>query len=142
MMNACGITDSPTNITEFNNIPVNPFVWYPMTNSTTIINPDTASAHSYAQPVSNDLCGLINNIDNDRSAKFEIYPNPFVDKISVASKSSITSYISVFNLMGTKVFESEIVGEKILDLNYLESGIYVVEMRSGDSLLFMKIIKI
>jgi hypothetical protein len=68
---------------------------------------------------------------------FAIAPNPVVDKLQIINKERKDIAISIFNLLGTKVFEKEnYTNENIeIDLSNLSSGIYVVNMKSDKGII-------
>ncbi|SHG70358.1 T9SS type A sorting domain-containing protein [Winogradskyella jejuensis] len=67
-----------------------------------------------------------------------IYPNPTTDNITISSSTSINS-ISVFNLLGQQVINTSQT-EKI-DISHLESGIYLVKLKTESGEQTKRIIK-
>jgi hypothetical protein len=71
--------------------------------------------------------------------KVIFYPNPVKDMLYVKTENKINS-ISIFNINGLKVFEGNLVDNKI-DLSTLNSGIYFVKIETENESTFKKIIK-
>jgi hypothetical protein len=71
--------------------------------------------------------------------KVGFYPNPVKDILFVKTENKINS-ISIFNINGLKVFEGNLVDNKI-DLSTLNSGIYFVKIETENESTFKKIIK-
>ncbi len=79
-----------------------------------------------------------------------IYPNPTTNKIvnlvyDESKLSDTTHTVSIFSTLGQKVFETNLVNtskifKKNLDLTTLESGIYVVQLTSGNQSVSKKLI--
>lgn len=79
-----------------------------------------------AQPVGIETYNLSNNI--------VIYPNPIIDALTITLNE--TSIISIFNVLGKKVFEGQLSnGSSKIDAQVWESGVYFinVENETGSS---------
>ncbi|MCI2229667.1 T9SS type A sorting domain-containing protein [Polaribacter sp. MSW13] len=77
-----------------------------------------------------------NNIDG-----FSLFPTLVKDKISFTSLENIESF-DVFNLLGQQVFSTKINAKKAeLNLSTLTKGVYIVKVKSGDSIGSYKILK-
>ncbi len=70
--------------------------------------------------------------------QFSFYPNPSVDKnITIVNNTGNTGTFSIYSLTGAKVFETEVTNNsdyytKAVNLSSLTSGIYIVQMQSGN----------
>lgn len=73
---------------------------------------------------------------------FSFYPNPVTDYLTVLSGSFDDYGLSVFNILGQKVFEGSATSSNKFDLSKLSSGVYVgVIVKNGQQLNKFKIIK-
>lgn len=78
-----------------------------------------------------------------------IYPNPFADKLSVsiASESSTTATIRLFDNTGRVVARQQAIVSKgvttipLESLGNLAKGFYIIEVKSGETVLTQKLIK-
>lgn len=62
---------------------------------------------------------------------FEMYPNPTNNGI-VNVNTVLNSDIAIFDVLGKNVFiKNKIIGENVLDLSHLQSGVYFVKVKSG-----------
>lgn len=96
--------------------------------------------------VTNDLG--VTELSNDFS--FGLYPNPTVNKqvtlvYDVKNASNASTKVSIFNLAGQKVYETNIQNQsgfyqKQLKLNNLSTGTYVVVVESGNNKANKKLI--
>ncbi|MFA5326688.1 MAG: T9SS type A sorting domain-containing protein [Prolixibacteraceae bacterium] len=69
----------------------------------------------------------------DDSLEFKVYPNPFVDNVTVTNSSKL-SKIVVSNIAGQTV--KEIVNpESVIKLNELRSGVYFITMYNKDNVI-------
>jgi len=74
---------------------------------------------------------------DEEAIQFEVFPNPFSDEFHVVSESSAIQSLSVFDVLGSLVWESEFDGEKEVkvSLKGIPAGAYTAEMTysSGQS---------
>jgi Secretion system C-terminal sorting domain len=70
----------------------------------------------------------INDFELENS--FAIAPNPILDKLQIINKERKAISISIFNVLGNKIFESpESINDNIdIDLSNLSSGIYIANI--------------
>ena len=77
----------------------------------------------------------------DSIENFSLYPTVVKNEISFTSPDNVDSF-KVYNLLGQQVFSQKVnVKTAALDLTMLKKGIYIVKVKSGDSLGSYKIIK-
>lgn len=79
------------------------------------------------------------DVDDYQKSDIKIYPNPFDDKISIIADQYSFEY-SVFSIDG-KMVKNGVLNSMTLDLNNLQSGIYFLKLRNGESEVTKKIIK-
>ena len=66
--------------------------------------------------------------------QINLYPNPVVDELTITSTDTEVNYITVYNILGTKVITKEWrngTSTKKLDVSTLNSGVYFVNLISG-----------
>lgn len=69
------------------------------------------------------------------------YPNPFTDNLTVKSKSALQN-IKVTNLLGEVVYEEKTRGtRKQVDLSGLDSGVYLVRVKTLEGTSTLKLLK-
>ena len=76
--------------------------------------------------------------------KFQVYPNPSTGIFTIQTENLITNAkIAVADLNGRIVHETKIenLDSKALDLNNLQSGIYILNVSNGENKYSQKIIK-
>ncbi len=69
-----------------------------------------------------------------------LYPNPAVDEMRFDTDEKI-ELITVRDLNGKTVFARKITNEKSIDLKSLNSGIYIIELKTSSAILRKKLIK-
>ncbi len=73
--------------------------------------------------------------------KIEIYPNPFVDNISINADKSIDQ-VSIFDLTGREVLRATPNAAAFsLDVANLNKGLYLVSLKAGDQEMTTKLVK-
>jgi hypothetical protein len=90
--------------------------------SGTIIIPISGSAIKRA---------IVNSISNlsTHENSIHIYPNPTKDKIAVSFPQD--EAIELYNLLGERIFSDNGKKEYIIDLQHVETGIYLIKTESG-----------
>ncbi len=81
--------------------------------------------------------------ENRNNLKFNVYPNPFNSdlNISLTSMAEVTT-ATVSDITGKVIYSQELISMQTnLDLNSLQSGIYFLEISSGNNKSVKKIIK-
>ena len=73
------------------------------------------------------------------SSDFTVYPNPFTDQITVPS-FDFGSVYAIYGLDGQLIIEDKFVSENI-DLHKLQSGIYLLTIRTKDGIYKKRIVK-
>jgi hypothetical protein len=70
----------------------------------------------------------------------KLYPNPIQKNLYIQSFENI-SKVEIYNLLGKRVYSIANQNIKTLDLNELNSGIYVIKMYTSVDTIFKKIVK-
>ena len=118
------------------------------TGNNAIVNTD---GQNYANRVHNagesrtdtfDTCpsGTLSFIDNELGI-IEIYPNPFLDRISVSTEEAI-DFVHIYDLTG-RIVQQATPNKANFSLNVskLSKGVYLVKLNSGDREATTKLIK-
>lgn len=128
-------------------------IWYADEDLTTILPETTvATATTYYAVNSNPNCLSIGRpitvtitptagLNDIQLANLNIYPNPATDLINISYPTSIEN-IEIFDLTGRKIL-SKTVSEKETQLNisHLNSGIYILNIKTDEGLGSKRIIK-
>jgi len=68
------------------------------------------------------------------------YPNPVSNgKIYITSKSSLDKDITIFDVLGKRVFQAS-VNAKELNISSLSPGVYIIKIHEGDATATRKLI--
>lgn len=83
--------------------------------------------------------GIANiNFEND----FSIYPNPTTDILNIISKDNKNFTLNIYTTLGEKIFSSaNNIYNLQLNLNDYPTGIYFIQIQTGNSIVTKKIIK-
>ncbi|MEE9406983.1 MAG: T9SS type A sorting domain-containing protein [Polaribacter sp.] len=98
-------------------------------------------AFSYAEKFFN---GTLNTESNSIVNNFEVYPNPFLDNITINSTLKNSFKVDVYNLIGKKVYSKNTTSNnQKINLSSLKSGVYFIKFiaENGDIQFIKKVIK-
>ena len=82
----------------------------------------------------------ISNYTDDPS--LIIYPNPATNQVVIKNENYKINSVTIFSIEGRVVYQSneEFLGNKIIDVHSIKSGIYLINLKSKDMNLIRKII--
>ena len=123
-------------------VSVNPDFFDPMAQY------DTLPKNSWATTLGTHdcVCSILNSINDYKTSKIRIFPNPILNNELNISSSKPISYIQISNLTGQVVFSSVNGGldssvMKVL-VDYLPKGVYYLEVKHRDNTsIFNKIVR-
>jgi hypothetical protein len=134
------------------NVTLNPgFVAVPGSSGSVLISPDNCSfSVSFGSPApgtSSFTTGL--TTQSDANSEIKIVPNPFNSsfELSIIAGEEEKASIIIYNALGARVKEVTqrdlAAGSNLLtfDCNELASGVYLVEIRAGETVTVKKIVK-
>lgn len=84
-----------------------------------------------------DCVSLLSNHDELSNIQIEIYPNPSSSFISIAGIQDEFK-LSLFDLNGYSILEKNISSDEMLDLNTLQSGIYILSFSNKKGKIILK----
>jgi len=71
---------------------------------------------------------------------FKLYPNPVTNgKIFISTTKNAPKKIHVFDVLGTKVLETTIIGKE-LNLSDLNKGVYILRVAEKDKMATRKLV--
>ncbi len=92
-----------------------------------------------------DALGLVTgtaSIEDPEDYDLKIYPNPFKNRIFIQfNKLAPLVKIQIFDSLGKSLDHQRFKNNKVLDLSYLNEGLYLLRIRSEDMTITKKIIK-
>ena len=92
----------------------------------------------YSQCIINNVL----NISNHQLSSFNVFPNPFYDRLLVDFSNGENIRITLFNSLGEKIIQlNKEANLAELDLSYLNSGLYILEVRQNEKVETIKLIK-
>jgi hypothetical protein len=95
----------------------------------------TTSSQQYSQW----LCGETYNYVNEITGlKFDFYPNPTSDVLSINFEDQNSHLIKIIDFTGKEVFESNIISVTNLNVQQFKSGVYFAVIDSVQTIKFIK----
>lgn len=81
------------------------------------------------------------NVDRNSILGFTAYPNPVTNgKLIISSNSVVSKEISIYNLLGKKMFATQFSGVKsTINVSTLNSGLYILKVKEGHKLSTKKL---
>jgi len=73
--------------------------------------------------------------------EFDIYPNPTTSDVTVKLTSQEKTQISIYDILGKRVYQTSIFGTDKIQTSTLKSGVYILKIRQGTSEINKKLIK-
>ena len=96
-----------------------------------------------------DINVSTNEISSDNQILFNLYPNPANNNINVEVEhvEDGLTIISIMDMSGSLIIkkEYEVLGgglSKQIDIDGLNKGLYIVNIKNGESMIFEKFIKL
>ena len=88
---------------------------------------------------SNPDCDLL-SVSDVEQLEINISPNPFKHQIKIQGIGEAYE-LEIFDINGKMIYSASLYNEKSIDLSYLQSGLYLVEVRSKTKTKQLKLIK-
>jgi endonuclease I len=85
-------------------------------------------------------CGLLSVTDYSIE-NIKLHPNPIKNNLTVDLKSNINTEIEIFDILGKRVYNNTISKTSNLNLQALKTGIYIVKLTQGNSVITKKLLK-
>ena len=74
-------------------------------------------------------CSRFNSIISRKNMR-SVYPNPFRNELKIKQLKNEFDFIEIYNLLGEKIYKQQLNLFTILNLNFLENGIYTIKLSS------------
>lgn len=105
----------------------------------------SATQQATSMSLALDTFAITSQLNNEQFAinKFEVYPNPTTDVLNVSSIGSDISSVQIFDLNGRQVIAKSFsnVSEAQINVNELSTGMYLINITSGDKTVTKKFLK-
>lgn len=87
--------------------------------------------------------GIIVSAERDiENSDIQIYPNPFTDELTIQTSGNREYSVELTTITGRTVYQSKMEGNSHrINLSELNSGIYLVQMKSDNIVTVRKVIK-
>lgn len=83
----------------------------------------------------------ISSVEETGMTGITMFPNPFHEEITIDWPQADNVWAEVFDVAGKLVYQNQ-DGEKLLDLQFLDPGVYVVKITSGHQYFVQRMIKL
>jgi len=98
--------------------------------------------HNYPFEISDCITPLVGLDDIEKQDNsITLYPNPANNQVNISSENIINS-IEIFNFLGQSVYKTNVKSrEKIIDINSLSKGVYIIGVSTDMGYIRKKLIK-
>ncbi|PQJ81039.1 hypothetical protein BTO18_15135 [Polaribacter porphyrae] len=85
---------------------------------------------------------MVLGVKNNTIEGFATYPNPVTNNtFTISSLSSDTKQVSIFNVLGKRVFSTNVSGTKSdVDVSEIASGLYILKVTEGTKTATSKLV--
>ncbi|MFV0571419.1 MAG: endonuclease [Xanthomarina gelatinilytica] len=73
--------------------------------------------------------------------KISVYPNPVSNQLNIQLQHSKETQIDIYNILGKRVFTKTINQSQSIQLDNLNSGVYILKLTQGNTTISKKLIK-
>ena len=73
--------------------------------------------------------------------EIKIYPNPVKDKLFIKSPNVVLEQVNTYDLSGKMVFEQKDISNDNLDISQLQSGVYILKLKTSVGEVRKKLVK-
>ncbi len=84
-----------------------------------------------------DVSLEITDVEENTDESIQVYPNPTNGLLNVSGEGVM--HITVSNLTGQKLIETSAEDNAIVDLNYIENGVYLIRIATANNVIVKKI---
>lgn len=85
---------------------------------------------------------IILGIEDFQNLEFSLYPNPAKEQLTIKLSDDSTNYqVSIFDILGKKVYSSEIHTVGNIDVSTYASGTYLVKLHSNNKTSVLRFVK-
>ena len=75
------------------------------------------------------------SVINNTASSVKLYPNPSNGNITIQTDDALIYNVTIYNLLGEKVFESSVSNKQSINLNNLPSATYIVHIQNNGNLI-------
>jgi len=81
------------------------------------------------------------SVEDEKQAKLKMYPNPVTDNLFIKAPIEI-SKITITSILGKKILEKKAISSSLnIDMSAFRSGMYFIQIESGDKINTYRVIK-
>lgn len=79
--------------------------------------------------------------EKNQNSSIKLFPNPFNSELKIEVNENASYDLKISDLLGNLILTKNLIGNSKLDLEFLNDGIYFLELKNGTEILVEKIIK-
>jgi len=110
-----------------------------MINSANVITPDLTTDNGVVHVIDAVLVPDLSDLDEGKILEFKVYPNPASDNIKIDVLDNNFDQAMIYDMNGRIILEISLENSNSIDISLIESGIYILGLRSNDQMITQKL---
>ncbi len=110
-----------------------------MINSANVITADLTTDNGVVHVIDAVLVPDLSDLDEGKILEFKVYPNPASDNIKIDVLDNNFDQAMIYDMNGRIILEISLENSNSIDISLIESGIYILGLRSKDEMITQKL---
>ena len=110
-----------------------------MINSANVITADLTTDNGVVHVIDAVLVPDLSDLDEGKILEFKVYPNPASDNIKIDVLDNNFDQAMIYDMNGRIILEISLENSNSIDISLIESGIYILGLRSNDQMITQKL---
>ncbi len=110
-----------------------------MINSANVITADLTTDNGVVHVIDAVLVPDLSDLDEGKILEFKVYPNPASDNIKIDVLDNNFDQAMIYDMNGRIILEISLENFNSIDISLIESGIYILGLRSNDQMITQKL---
>ena len=110
-----------------------------MINSANVITADLTTDNGVVHVIDAVLVPDLSDLDEGKILEFKVYPNPASDNIKIDVLDNNFDQAMIYDMNGRIILEILLENSNSIDISLIESGIYILGLRSNDQMITQKL---
>lgn len=94
----------------------------------------------YSKNIQDFFSNALSVPENDANVAIQMFPNPATDKLTIKANQGTIASVKIFNVIG-KEMHAIINPSESFDISFLPSGLYIVQLKTGEKMAYKKLVK-
>ena len=110
-----------------------------MINSANVTTADLTTGNGVVHVIDAVLVPDLSDLDEGKILEFKVYPNPASDNIKIDVLDNNFDQAMIYDMNGRIILDISLENFNSIDISLIESGIYILGLRSNDQMITQKL---